>query len=109
MFGSAERSRAASSAGSPTLENIFETAGILAGDAIAARCLGHGGFERDGRGLEDIVALRASEPGRRRASDGAEGKLGVLDIERVEHLRERGAKIGRLQLRPLRPAARRAG
>ena len=63
------------------LENIFETADILAGNAIAARRLGHGGFERDSRGLGDIVPLRASEPGRRRAYDRAERELGVLHIE----------------------------
>ena len=61
------------------LENIFEIADILPRDPIAARGLGHGGLQRNGRGLGDIVSLRPSEAGRRSACDGAEGKLGVLE------------------------------
>src|SRR6187200_2389155 len=76
-------------------EDIFEIADILPGDPIAARCLGHGGLERNGRGLCDIVSLHPSEAGRRRACDRAEGMLGVSNIQRREHLREGGTKVAR--------------
>ena len=52
-------------------------------------------LERDRRGREHVVALGAPEPGGGGARDGAEGERGVLDVEGIEPLRERGAQVPR--------------
>ena len=44
------------------------------------------------------MSLHPSEPGRRRACDRAEGKLGVSNIQRREHLREGGTKVAKSHL-----------
>ena len=73
------------------LEDIGETSGVLPRDAVAVRrprAIAAPSVTVAGCG--DVVLLDASEPGRRRAHDGAKGELGVVDIERSEHVRERG-------------------